>query len=54
VVTLSCFILITVVLRVAEPHRESVGPHWLAPGLEIALLLALIAASPAHLVGRAR
>jgi hypothetical protein len=48
------FIAITVVLRVAEPERESLGPHWLVPGLEIALLLALIAAHPVHLAERAR
>jgi hypothetical protein len=48
------FIAITVVLRVAEPERESIGPHWLVPGLEIALLLALIAARPVHVAERAR
>ena len=48
------FIVITVVLRVAEPHRESLGPPWFAPGLEIALLVALWAAHPSHLVQRAR
>lgn len=53
-VTLGCFIVITVVLRLAEPHRESVGPVWLAPSIEIALLGALIAANPAHLAGRSR
>jgi hypothetical protein len=36
------FIIVTVVLRVAEPHREALGPGWLVPGLEIALLAALI------------
>ena len=46
---LSSFIVVTVVLRVVEPERESLGPHWLVPGIEIALLLALIAADPAHL-----
>jgi hypothetical protein len=51
---LSSFIVITVVLRVAEPHRESLGPHWLEPGLEIALLLALIAANPTRIDERAR
>jgi len=51
---LSSFILLTIVLRIAEPERESLGPHWLAPAIEIGLLIALIAANPAHLVGRAR
>jgi hypothetical protein len=42
------------VLRLAQPNREGVGPHWLVPGLEVALLAALIAANPADIVGRAR
>jgi hypothetical protein len=49
---LSSFIVITVVLRIAQPHRETLGPAWLGPGLEIALLVALLAANPAHVVGR--
>jgi hypothetical protein len=53
-VVLLSFIAITVVLRVVEPHRESLGPHWLEPGLEIALLLALLAAHPSHVAERAR
>jgi hypothetical protein len=53
VVVLS-YIAITVVLRVAEPKRESLGPHWLVPGLEIALLLALLAADPMHVAERRR
>jgi uncharacterized membrane protein len=51
---LSFFVGVTVVLRVVEPHRESLGPPWLVPGIEIALLVALIAADPAHLAGRER
>ena len=51
---LSSFIVLTIVLRIVEPERESLGPHWLAPAIEVGLLLALIAANPAHLVGRAR
>jgi hypothetical protein len=51
---LSFYIAITVVLRVAEPHSESLGPRWLVPGIEISLLVALIAANPAQLAGRAR
>jgi hypothetical protein len=39
---------------VAVPHRESLGPRWLVPSLEIGLLVVLIAANPAHVVGRAR
>jgi hypothetical protein len=51
---LSFFIALTVVLRVVEPDREALGPEWLVPGIEIALLVALIAANPAHVAGRAR
>ncbi len=48
------FIVITAVLRAVQPRRETVGPGWLVPGLEIGLLFALIAASPGHVVGRRR
>ena len=51
---LGSFIVITIVLRVAEPERESIGPHWLVPSIEIALLLALLAANPAELSHRRR
>ena len=53
-VAMLSYIALTLVLRIAQPERESVGPHWLGPALEIALLVALIAADPAHVVGRAR
>ena len=53
-VVLCAFIVTTVVLRVVEPHRESLGPHWLVPALEVGLLAALIAANPADVVGRER
>jgi len=42
------FIAITIVLRVAQPQRESLGPHWLVPGIEIALLVVLLASDPAR------
>ena len=51
---LSFYIALTVVLRVTEATREALGPVWLVPGIEIALLVALIAANPADLVGRGR
>ena len=41
-------------LRILEPNHEAVGPPWLVPAVEIALLGALIAANPGHLEGRAR
>ena len=49
---LGSFIVITIVLRVAQPERESIGPDWLVPSIEIALLLALLAANPAELSHR--
>jgi hypothetical protein len=49
----SAFIAITITLRVLEPHRESLGPTWLVPGIEIALLAALVAADPPRVIGRA-
>ena len=51
---LSSFIGITVVLRIVEPEREALGPDWLVPSIEVGRLTALIAATPAHVVGRAR
>jgi len=50
----SAFIAISVILRLVEPDRESLGPSWLVPGIEIAMLAALIAADPAHVTARAR
>ena len=52
--TILCFIAITITLRVLQPKRESVGPAWLVPALEIAMLLALLAANPAHIQERRR
>jgi uncharacterized membrane protein len=40
------FIVITVVLRLAVPRRESIGPHWVVPAVEVTLLVVLLAASP--------
>jgi hypothetical protein len=49
----STFIAITIVLRVLEPGSASLGPRWLVPGLEIGMLVALIAADPALTSARA-
>jgi hypothetical protein len=49
--SVSFYIALTIAIRVAEPHRESLGPHWLVPGIEIALLAVLLAADPVR-VGR--
>ena len=50
----SVYIGITIALRVAQPHREALGPPWLVPGIELAMLAALVAADPAHVEGRRR
>lgn len=52
--TLGAYVVLTIVLRVAQPEREGLGPHWLVPTIEVALLLCLIAADPAHIAGRRR
>jgi hypothetical protein len=54
VLAASTFIALTVLLRVAVSRRESVGPHWVVPAVEIALLLVLVAANPADTRRRAR
>ena len=51
---ISFFIAISITLRIVQPHRESLGPDWLVPGIEIAMLVALIAADPARVVARAK
>ena len=53
-VVLTAYIAITLVLRLVEPERGSLSPHWLVPAIEIALLAVLSAANPAHIEGRAR
>lgn len=49
---ISTFIAMSVALRVLQPHRESLGPPWLVPAIEIAMLVALLAADPAHVSRR--
>ena len=48
------FIVLSVGLRIAEPERESLGPRWLIPGIEVALLVLLIVADPARIAGNRR
>jgi uncharacterized membrane protein len=48
------FIVITIVLRIAVPRRQSIGPHWVLPAIEIALLVVLLAASPDDIRRHAR
>jgi hypothetical protein len=35
------YLVVRVTLRLVEPDRPTVGPRWLVPGIEVALLLAL-------------
>jgi hypothetical protein len=50
----AAFIAISISLRIIEPDRESLGPSWLVPAIEIAMLVALVAADPARVSRRAR
>lgn len=50
--TIGCFIAITVTLRIAEPDSTSLGPRWLIPGVEIAMLGMLLAADPTRIMAR--
>jgi hypothetical protein len=52
--TVAAFIALQITLRIVEPDREALGPPWLVPGIEIAMLVALIAADPARVSRRAR
>lgn len=52
-VAVSAFIVITMVLRLTVPRRQSIGPHWVVPAVEIALLVVLLAAQPADIRRRA-
>ena len=49
---ISFYVALSIVLRIFQPHRESLGPPWLVPGIEIAMLVALLAADPAHVSRR--
>jgi uncharacterized membrane protein len=53
-VVLLSYVAITVVLSLAVPERTTLGPRWLVPALEIALLAALIAADPTQIKRRSK
>jgi uncharacterized membrane protein len=46
VAAVAFFLGLTLTLRAFEPRRESVGPSWLVPAIEIALLVTLATADP--------
>jgi hypothetical protein len=50
--TVAAFIALSVVLRIVEPDREALGPAWLVPSIELAMLVALVAADPARVSRR--
>lgn len=51
-VAVGTFLAISIALRIAVPSRESVGPHWVIPAVEMGLLVCLIVADPARVEGR--
>jgi hypothetical protein len=53
-IAVSAFIVLTVGLRVLVPRRESLGPHWVIPAIEMTLLAVLVAAHPSTPRERAR
>jgi hypothetical protein len=50
----AAFLAISITLRIVEPDREKLGPAWLVPGIELAMLVALLAADPARVSRRHR
>jgi hypothetical protein len=45
VLAVGSFVVLTVVLRIVVPRRESVGPHWFVPAVEMTLLIVLVVAA---------
>ncbi len=50
----SAYFAATVALRIWVPDRPTLGPTWLVPGIEAALLVCLVLADPDLIKGRAR
>ena len=46
------FITVSVSLRIAVPEAASLGPRWLVPSVEVAMLVTLLAADPTRLETR--
>jgi hypothetical protein len=53
-VAVGVFIALSVALRIAVPNRESLGPHWVVPAVEMGLFVCLVLADPAQIAGRRR
>ncbi|MCU4184046.1 hypothetical protein K6U06_06715 [Acidiferrimicrobium sp. IK] len=47
-------LVVAILLQVALPQRLTIGPEWLLPGLEAALVVGLTAANPRHIDRRSR
>src|SRR5690348_266915 len=47
--TISCFVAITVGLRLTVSNLATLGPPWVIPVVEVAMLLLLLAADPARI-----
>jgi hypothetical protein len=54
IVSVAAYLALSLGLRILVPSRESLGPHWLVPAVEMALLVALVAADPARITRRHR
>jgi hypothetical protein len=48
------YFAVTVVLHFAVPHHQTLGPPWLIPSVEVAMLGLLLAADPARVIPRRR
>ena len=48
------YLVLTIVLRIYEPDRPTLGTRWLVPGIMGGLLVTLLLADPAHIKRRAR
>jgi uncharacterized membrane protein len=51
---ISCFIALTVALHFAVPDHPRLGPGWLIPTVEVAMLALLLAADPARIASQRR
>lgn len=46
------FMALSVTLRIAEPQAASLGPRWLVPSIEVAMLVMLLLADPTRVMAR--
>lgn len=48
------YLALSLILRLVEPNRPTIGPTWLVPSIEALLLVCLVAADPSHVSRRAK